>query len=119
MYAATRQSRLHEMMGILVTAAAQHAEPPSLPVRAVVSQQDALTAVLRIAAAIDQVVQVGHLPRPQAERMAELLMVIRDYIKPLPAVPEGGDGGVDTVTQDLRAAVEELRRPHSQLEPHM
>lgn len=109
----TRQNRLYGMMQFLMTAAAQRAEPMKSAPRGIVSEQDALTAVLGLAAAIDEPAQAGRLPRNQAEHMAEMLMVIREFIKPLPpGVAE--EGGPDLVNADLTDAVGEIRAASAQ-----
>jgi len=75
----------------------------------VVTRDDALDAVLQVAAVIDEAAQVGRIPAERAAHGAAMLMLVRDYIQPLPAVP-GPDGGPDKVTPDLAELAKLLRR---------
>ena len=70
--------------------------------------EDALDAVLQVAAVIDSATQAGLIPAEQGMHGAAMLMVIREYIRSLPVGPTaaGGDG----VTGDLTDLVKELRR---------
>jgi len=104
----TRENRLYGMMQFLMKAAADQAEPMAPPARGVVTEQDALTAVLGLAAAIDAPAQSGQLSKSQAEHMAEMLMVIREFIRPLP-VGTAGAGQPDLVTPDLEESVAAIR----------
>jgi hypothetical protein len=104
----TRQNRLYGMMQFLMATAANGAKPTPAPQRNIVTQQDALNAVLGLAAAIDQPTQAGTLPKTQGDHMGEMLMVIREFIQSL---PEGtaAHGGPDLATADLQSAVDEIR----------
>lgn len=86
--------------------------PEPAPSRGIITEQDARTAVLLLAAAIDESAQGGEIPPRRAEHMAEMLMLVREYIQPLP-VGTGAEGGPDLVSADLQEAVEELRRESS------
>jgi hypothetical protein len=100
--------RLYGMMQHLMIVAAQGRLPDPAPPRDVVTTDYALGAVLQLAAVIDSAMQAGVIPREQADYGAAMLMVIRDYIKPLPV----GESAVSTdrVGDDLAAIVAELRR---------
>ena len=113
----TRQNRLYGMMQFLMKSAADQAEPTVPPAREVVTEQDALTAVLGLAAAIDAPMQSGRLSQQHAEYMAEMLMVIREFIAPLP--PGTADAGApDPVTSDLQESVAEIRSASQQAGLH-
>lgn len=73
-----------------------------------VTRDDALDAVLQLAAVIDSAVQAGLVPAEHGVHGAAMLMLIRDYIQPLPAVPGDDDG--DQVTPDLAELLRDLRR---------
>jgi hypothetical protein len=103
-----RQNRLYGMMQFLLTHAGQGTAPAEPPPREIVQQHDARAAVLMLATAIDQHAQAGTFPVDQALFMAEMLMLIRDFIQPLPpGVAE--EDGPDLVDADLRTAVAEMR----------
>jgi len=70
---------------------------------------DALDAVLQLAAVIDQATEAARIPLEQGVHAAAMLMIVRDYIQPLPHVP-GEDGTSDKVTPDLAQLVAALRR---------
>jgi hypothetical protein len=94
--------RLYGMMQYLMATAAQHGQPDIPEPRGVVQLQDALDAVLQIAAVIDS--QADNIPADVAKNAAAFLMIIRDYIKPLPRGTTE-DGGPDPVTPDLQEKV--------------
>jgi hypothetical protein len=80
---------------------------PQVPApRNVVELQDALDAVMQLAAVIDEHAQAGNIPADRAKHAAAMLMVIRDYIQPLPV---GGDESHDQVAPDLAEIVDSLR----------
>jgi hypothetical protein len=100
--------RLYGMMQMLMRVAAGGPHPElriSAP-RDVVELQDALNAVLQLAAVIDSQVQADHIPIETGMHAAAMLMVIRDYLKPLPSE---GEGDPASVTGDLEAKVADLR----------
>jgi hypothetical protein len=74
-----------------------------------VQSQDALDAVLQLAAVIDEATQAGRIDRERGKHAATMLMVIRDYIQPL---PQGlaADGTTDNLTPDLEEIVAALRQ---------
>lgn len=95
------------MMQYLMVQAAHGQVPDAAAPRNVVTLGDALDAVLQLAAVIDSATQGGLIPREQGDHGAAMLMIIRDYIKPLP-VGERGDGA-DGVGDDLAALVRDIR----------
>lgn len=67
------------MMQYLMAAYAQQVTPEVPEPRGVVQLQDALDAVLQLAAVIDEATQAGHINRERGKHAATMLMVIRDY----------------------------------------
>jgi hypothetical protein len=59
-------------------------EVPAAPGPGVANKHDALTAVAELARAIETPAQDGDLDPEYAHRMASLLLVIRDFIEPMP-----------------------------------
>ena len=70
--------------------------------------EDALDAVLQVAAVIDSAREAGLIPAEQPANGGAMLMIIREYIQSLPAAP--GAGGTDGVGADLAALLRELRQ---------
>jgi hypothetical protein len=77
--------------------------------RNVVQSQDALDAVLQLAAVIDEATQAGRIEQERGKHAATMLMVIRDFIKPLPR-GLAPDGVTDNLTRDLEEIVAALRQ---------
>lgn len=101
------EQRLYGMMQLLMSHMAQQV-PNDVPAsRGIVTQQDALDAIVQIAAVIDQGAQSGHIPAGPGIHAGAMLMVIRDYIQPLPS--GGGRHGADPVTGDIEEMVAALR----------
>jgi len=100
--------RLYGMMQALMGAYANREEPPSVPVRSAVKEQDALDAVMQLAAVIDEFTQAGAIPPGRGVHAGAMLMVVRDYIKPLP--PGLSADGRDQLTDDLHELVGVLRQ---------
>ncbi|MFJ9131261.1 hypothetical protein ACIRJS_44995 [Streptomyces sp. NPDC102340] len=98
--------RLYGMMQFLLTEFATQEETQAAAPRNVVAKEDALDAVALLAAAIDEPAQKGVIPREHAKHMASLLMVIRDYIQPLP--PGLAEDGTDLTTADLAEMVDAI-----------
>ena len=97
------------MMHRLLAHMAQRVPPEIPPDRGVVSRQDALDAVMRVAAVLDEQTQAGGIPPGRGVHAAAMLMLIRDHLQPLPRgliTP----GGPDMVTPDLQQLTQELRR---------
>jgi hypothetical protein len=103
------ERRLHGMMHRLLAHIAQRVPPEVPPDRGVVSRQDALDAVMRIAAVIDEQTQAGGIPPGPSVHASAMLMLIHDHLRPLPRGLITPDGP-DMVTPDLQALTEELRR---------
>lgn len=102
--------RLYRVMQALLAAYAQKRVAPSAPPRGVVDEQDALDAVMNLAATLDRNLQDGTVPENDAAHMASLLMLVRDHIRPLPEARVERDGQeVDGVTADLQEFVDALR----------
>jgi hypothetical protein len=80
------------------------AEDETAPGSGTATSRDALRAVTRLARAIELPADAGDLPPDQAYRMAALLLIIRDFIRPL------GSDADEHVTRYLTEVVEKLRR---------
>jgi hypothetical protein len=102
------QMRLYGMMQALMVAVANDHKYEPAPARGVVERQDALDAVIHLAASIDEPAQNGEIPPERAKYMASLLMVIRDFIEPLPPGLDT-DGVTDLATRDLAEMVDAIR----------
>jgi len=103
------EHRLHGMMHRLLAHMAQRVPPEVPPDRGVVSRQDALDALMRVAAVIDEQTQAGGMPPGRGVHASAMLMLIHDHLRPL---PRGliAPGGPDMVTPDLQELAEVLRR---------
>jgi hypothetical protein len=101
--------RLYGMMQYLMAAYAQQVTPEVPDPRNVVQLQDALDAVLQLAAVIDEATKAGRIEQERGQHAATMLMVIRDFIKPLPR-GLAADGVTDNLTRDLEEIVAALRR---------
>jgi hypothetical protein len=100
--------RLYAMMQRLMVVYARREAPGTSANRDVVRHQDALDAVIQLAAVLDETVQAGGLPTERGMHAAAMLMVVREFIEPLP--PDwDGDGCTDYLTADLAAMVMALR----------
>jgi hypothetical protein len=102
------ERRLYGMMQHLMTVAAHGEVPEAGPNRFIVTGDDAVDAVLMLAAVIDEATQSGRIPVERGLHAAAMLMLIRDYVRPLPAgiVESGTDG----VAPDLAELVRNLRQ---------
>jgi hypothetical protein len=100
--------RLFNMMQhpLYLAAKGEQSDPPEP--RGVVTNDDARDAILQLAAVIDEAMEVGNIPPERAIHAGAMLMLVRDYIKPLPGVP--GPDGKDRVTPDLEDQLRVLRR---------
>jgi hypothetical protein len=101
------ERRLYGLMQVLLARMAQQVPNEVPPWRGVVTQQDALDAVLQVAAVIDQISQSGQFPAEAGIHAAAMLMLIREYVQPLPHGAE--PNGRDPVTPDLQELSEALR----------
>ena len=91
---------------MVVYARRQAAEIPGP--RGVVKRQDALDAVIQLAAVVDEAVQAAAIPVDRGMHAAAMLMVLREFVQPLP--PDwDGDGCTDYLKDDLAMMVTALR----------
>jgi hypothetical protein len=104
----TASRRLFGMMQHLMVIAAQQGQPDAPAPRNVVTREDARDAILQVAAVIDEAVQDGRISPGRGVHGAAMLMLIRDFVQPLPAAPD--DNGADRVTPDLVEMLKELRQ---------
>lgn len=101
--------RLYGMMQYLMAAYAQQVSPEVPAPRKVVQLQDTLDAVLQLAAVIDEATQAGRIDAERGKHAATMLMLIRDFIQPLPR-GLADDGETDNLTPDLEEVVAALRQ---------
>jgi hypothetical protein len=64
--------------------------------------------VIQLAAVIDEAIQDGRIPAARGQHAAAMLMIVREYIQPLPRGLDA-DGVTDNLTTDLGAMVMALR----------
>jgi len=100
--------RLYGMMQHLMAAYARQQAPERPDPRGVVELQDALDAVIQLAAVIDEATQADRIPAVRGQHAAAMLMLLREYIQPLPRGLDA-DGVTDNLTTDLGAMVMALR----------
>jgi hypothetical protein len=100
--------RLYGMMQHLMDAYAYRRDLETPDPRGVVDLQDALDAVIQLAAVIDEATQAGRIPRARGQHAAAMLMLVREHIRPLPCGLDA-DGVTDNLTTDLGAMVMALR----------
>jgi hypothetical protein len=105
------------MMQHLMGAAANHAQLTIPEPRGIVQQQDALDAVLQLAAYIDSQLQAGRVDPDMAANAAAMLMLIREHIQPLPKGLDD-DGVTDLVIPDLEEKVGYLRAAADEMDLH-
>ena len=86
------------MMQRLLILAASERRPEVPPARGLVTRDDALDAVLQVAAVIDEATHAGHVPVERGVYGAAMLMLIRDYIQPLAEVYPASDDRPLTVS---------------------
>ena len=100
-------SRLYGAGQRLLVEFAQGKERPPAARRDVVQEQDAVDAVVMVLATIQEQLQASRIRPEVGSRMAALLMLIRDFIRPL---PEGtAADGRDLLTADLAEMVDVVR----------
>jgi hypothetical protein len=100
--------RLYATMRRLMVVYADRQTPEIPGPRGVVKRQDALDAVIQLAAVVDEAVQTGAIPVDRGMHAAAMLMVLREFVQPLP--PEwDGDGCTDYLDHDLAMMVAALR----------
>jgi hypothetical protein len=73
-----------------------------------VELQDALDVIIQLATVIDEATQDGRIPAVLGQHAAAMLMLVREYIQPLPHGLDV-DGVTDNLTTDLGAMVMALR----------
>ncbi len=100
--------RLYGMMQHLMAAYAHQQAPEKPAPRGVVERQDALDAVIQLAAVIDEAIEAGRVPPARGQHAAAMLMLVREYIQPLPRGLDA-DGVTDNLTTDLGSMVMALR----------
>jgi len=100
--------RLYATMQALMVVYAHRQTSESPGPRGVVNHQDALDAVIQLAAVVDEAVQAGAIPVDRGMHAAAMLMVIREFVQPLPPVWDG-DGCTDYLNDDLATMVTALR----------
>lgn len=102
-------SRLYGMMQALMADRVGNtpADWATYGARNIVSEDDAVEAVIQIAAALDQSIQDGVLDREKLAFAGAVLMVLRDYVRPLPGVSSSRSS--DAVGDDLQEMVDALR----------
>ena len=101
-------SRLYGMAQRLIVAQVHDQPLATTAPRGVVEKQDAVDAVFHLIVALDELVQDRVVPVERGPWMMSLLMVIRDYIEPLPPGLDS-DGVTDLVTPDLAEMVSAIR----------
>lgn len=87
----------------------QRQNPPAPAPRNVVTEEDACHALLQAAMAVEAVMNQrgGRLDGALAGHIMSMLMVARDYVRPLPGDPQ--PDGSDPVTADLQRLVDIMR----------
>lgn len=100
------------MMQMLMHIATEKRKPEAAPPRNVVELQDALDAVLQVAAVLDEGIESGRIPPARGCHGAAMLMVIRDFLYPCP--PGYDATGHDGFTADLVEFVTALRGAREQ-----
>ncbi|MEU3189508.1 hypothetical protein ABZ686_02435 [Streptomyces sp. NPDC006992] len=104
-------NRLYGMMQHLLANYADQEVPDPAELRDVVDKQDALDAVVQLAAFLDSNSQAGNISVNDAEFMASMLMIIREFVQPLPFGSVLRNGvETDGVTSDLQEIVDALRQ---------
>ena len=99
--------RLHGAGQRLVVAFLHGTERPPASPRDVVQEQDAVDAVVMVLATIQEQLQASRIRPEVGSRMASLLMLVRDFIRPLPAGTAAD--GRDVLTADLAEMVDVVR----------
>lgn len=100
--------RLYETMRRLMVLYADRQASEIAGPRGVVKRQDALDAVIQLAAVVDVAVQAGAIPVDRGMHAAAMLMVLREFVQPLPPAWDG-DGCTDYLVTDLAMMVRALR----------
>jgi hypothetical protein len=95
---------LYGLIEELVRSGPVESDGPAESGAGVASSHDALTAVAELARAIEEPAQAGDLDPEYAHRMASLLLVVRDFVKPVGPVAD------EHVSRYLTEVVDKLRR---------
>jgi hypothetical protein len=107
-------ARLYGLMQNFMGAYAHAQDPPAGDPRGVVELEDALDAVMQLAAVIDEFTQSGAIPTDRGMHAAACLMVIRERIRPAPPSEENGR---DLLAEDLARIVGAHREGREQYVP--
>jgi hypothetical protein len=105
--AAPLDGRLYGAAQQLLISRMHGSETPPAAARGLVTEQDAVDAALLLFAVIEEQVRGSRIALETAARMAALLMLIRDHVRPLP--PGIAEDGTDLLTRDLAEMVEVVR----------
>jgi hypothetical protein len=92
------------MMQMLMASYAT-SQPLIGPERGIVDRNDAMDAIVQVAAAVDEWLQSGLVPEDRALHVMLMLMVIRDFVAPLPDT----EGSELLLRRDLEEAIGALR----------
>ena len=95
-------ARLYGLMQHYMTAYAHADALPAADVRGVVELDDALDAVMQVAAVIDEYTRSGDIPTGRGMHAVASLMVIREHLRPGPPSEEDGR---DLLAEDLARIV--------------
>lgn len=104
--------RLNELNRRLTDLAAANERPEPGPHRGVVSLGDALDALQCVGRLITNAAEDGEIRESTADVGISVLMLVREYLSPLPATP--GPDGADQVRADLLRKVTDLRESIAQ-----
>lgn len=104
---ATLDQRLFGAAQKMLLERAYGSVPETAPPRGLVQEQDAVDATVMLVAALSEQVHVGCVAPDVGARMAALLMVVRDYVRPLPAGIAAD--GRDLLSSDLVEMVGVIR----------
>jgi hypothetical protein len=104
--------RLARMAPFLLRLAAEGQQPTAVAPRGVVTGDDAVDAVLQVAIVIGEAVTSGAIPPERGIHAQAMLMLVRDFVRPLP--PGLGADGTDMAAGDLQALARALRRTSSE-----
>jgi hypothetical protein len=99
--------RLYDAARHLLVAAIDGADPTAEEPRETVSEQDALDAIVLLLAAIQEQVNASRIQPESGARMAALLMLIREFVRPLPPVIAAD--GTDLIAGDLAELAQVVR----------
>ncbi|MGY1697361.1 hypothetical protein ACI780_20870 [Geodermatophilus sp. SYSU D00814] len=107
-------ARLCGLMQNYMRAYAHAQEPPAGDPRGVVEQDDALDAVMQLAAVLDEFTQSGAIPTDRGMHATACLMVLREYVR---LAPPSEEDGRDLLAEDLARIVGAHREAREQYVP--